>query len=217
MARSTGTGDDHTTVTARREGEDERSPHADGDDGAADTSDAADDADPAALAAAAAAHGELWARLVDLVRELRALAADTPPAGAGAAGARADAERRCAAAARSFHNLQARAERVALRQQQRTAAAAVGEEDGADAAAPPCEFDLPLGLFLARLDSEEDGDSPTRPTPSGAAATEEAAAAPAPPSSPQQMTAAAAMRERAASAAAEAEEERRKRSAGKNV
>jgi len=46
------------------------------------------------------------------------------------------------------------AERMALQQQKRTAAAAggeEGEEDGADAVEPPCEFDPPLGLFLARL------------------------------------------------------------------
>ena len=46
------------------------------------------------------------------------------------------------------------AEWMALQQQKRTAAAAggeEGEEDGADAVEPPCEFDPPLGLFLARL------------------------------------------------------------------
>ena len=185
------------TMTARRETEGERGPHADGDNGAADASDAADNTDPAALSAAAVAHGKLAQRLSNLVHELRALEADAPSAEETRrrGRARADAERRHAAAARSFTNLQARAgraafrqqqrkaaataacddaqtlptpsiglaaavsaravaERMALQQQKRTAAAAggeEGEEDGADAVEPPCEFDPPLGLFLARL------------------------------------------------------------------
>ena len=91
---------------------------------AAAAADAADDADPAALEAAAAAHGELVARLADLVRELRAdLEAADAPASAGetAASVLANAERRHADAARSCHHLQARVERSALRRQQRAA------------------------------------------------------------------------------------------------
>ena len=107
-----------------RKGEGERSPHdADGDNGALEAPDAADDANPAVLAAAAAVHGALAAWRADLVRRLRALEADAPSAGlAAAVAARADAERRHAAAVRSFTSLQARAEQAASRQQQRKAA-----------------------------------------------------------------------------------------------
>ena len=111
------------TMTACRETEGERGPHTDGDDGAANASDAADNVDPAALSAAAVAHGKLAERLSDLVHELRALEADAPSADlAAAVSARADAERRHAAATRSFTNLQAWARRAAFRQQQRNAA-----------------------------------------------------------------------------------------------
>ena len=118
------------TMTARRETEGERGLHADGDDGAADASDAADNTDPAALWAAAVAHGKLAERLSDLVHELRTLEADAPSAGLAAAiGARSDAERRHAAAMRSFTNLQARAGRAAFRQQQRKAATTAACDD----------------------------------------------------------------------------------------
>ena len=104
-------------MTACQEEEGERGPHI------------ADDADPAALAAAAAAHRALAARLTDLVHELRALEADVPSAGfAAAVGARADAERRRAAATCSFTILQARAGRAARRQQQRKAATAPADD-----------------------------------------------------------------------------------------
>jgi hypothetical protein len=98
--------DDHATVVA------------------AAAADAGLDEDPAALEAAAAAHGELAARLADIVRELRAdLEAADAPASAGetAASALANAERRHAYATRSCHHLQARVERSALRRQQRAA------------------------------------------------------------------------------------------------
>jgi len=123
------------------------------------------DPDPTALAAAAAAQDKLAARLADLTREMRAREANAPSAAlAAAAGARADAaadaERRCTAAARSFQTLQARTEQAALQQQPRTAAAGGGkggeEADIADATAPPCEFDPPRGLFLARPDGADE-------------------------------------------------------------